>query len=82
MGEKYISMKEAAKQLNVRRQSLYHYVEVLKLERHRFPLDRQTYLDMADFEKIKKLKQEAAERGAKTSAESGATTDEPDTLAA
>jgi hypothetical protein len=62
MEEKYISMKEAAKQLKVQRPSLYHYVEVLKLEKKRFPLDRQTYLKMSDFEKIKKLRDEAAQR--------------------
>lgn len=62
MDEKYISMKEAAERLRVARPSLYHYVEVLKLEKHRFPLDRQRYLKMSDFERIKKLREEAAQR--------------------
>jgi len=62
MEEKYISMKDAAERLNVKRPSLYHYVEVLKLEKHRFPLDRQTYLKMSDFEQIRKLKEQAAQR--------------------
>lgn len=62
MDEKYISMKDAAENLGVKRPSLYHYVEVLKLEKHRFPLDRQTYLKMSDYEKIRTLKEQAAQR--------------------
>jgi hypothetical protein len=62
MDECYISMKDASELLGVKRPSLYHYVDVLKLERHRFKLDRQTYLTIADFEKIKKLKEQAAKR--------------------
>lgn len=64
MDKKYISLKDAAERLGVKRPSLYHYVEVLKLEKHKFPLDRQTYLEMADFEKIRTLKAQAAERSA------------------
>lgn len=63
MEEEYISMKDAAEQLKVKRPSLYHYVEVLELKTHRFKLDRQTYLTMSDFEQIKKLREEAAKRG-------------------
>ena len=68
MEKKYISMKDAAERLNVKRPSLYHYVEVLKLEKHRFPLDRQTYLEMSDFEKIRKLREEAAQRSGENAA--------------
>jgi predicted DNA-binding transcriptional regulator AlpA len=62
MDEKYISLKEAAERLKVTRPSLYHYIDVLKLEKKRFPLDRQTYLKMSDFEQIKTLREQAAER--------------------
>lgn len=62
MEEKYISLKEAAERLKVTRPSLYHYIEVLKLEKKRFPLDRQTYLKMSDFERIKTLREQVAER--------------------
>jgi predicted DNA-binding transcriptional regulator AlpA len=65
MEEKYISMKDAAEKLNVKRPSLYHYVEVLKLEKHRFPLDRQTYLKMSDFEQIRTLREAIARRADK-----------------
>ena len=57
--EKYITMKDAAEKLNVKRPSLYHYVDVLQIKKHRFPLDRQTYLSMSDFEQIKTLREQA-----------------------
>ncbi len=60
--ERYISMKDAADRLEVKRPSLYHYIKTLKIEKFRFPLDRQTYIKLSDFEKIRKLKNEAAER--------------------
>ena len=63
MEEKYISMKEAAERLKVRRPSLYYYIELLNIEKCYFLLDRQTYLRLSDFERIRKLKEEAAERG-------------------
>jgi len=59
---KYISMKDAAEQLGVKRPSLYHYVTVLSLKTHRFQLDRNTYLEMSDFERIKTLRNEAEQR--------------------
>lgn len=65
MKEEYISMKEAAEQLGVKRPSLYHYVEVLKLETHRFQLDRETYLSQGDFEKIQVLRDEKEHRKAR-----------------
>jgi len=60
--KKYISMKDAAERLKVKRPSLYHYVKVLELQTHRFKLDRETYLELSDFEQIKKLREEAEQR--------------------
>jgi hypothetical protein len=60
--ERYISMEEAAKRLNVTRTALYYYIRTLKLEKKRFELDKRTYLKMSDFERIKKLREEAAQR--------------------
>jgi predicted DNA-binding transcriptional regulator AlpA len=57
--EKYITMKDAAEKLNVKRPSLYHYVDVLRIKKYRFPLDRQTYLSMSDFEQIRTLREQA-----------------------
>ena len=64
MDEAYISVKDAAERLGVKRPSLYHYVKVLKLETQRFELDRQTYLKMTDFERIRTLREDAARRKA------------------
>jgi len=59
--EEFISMKNAASRLGVKRPSLYHYVEALQLETKRFKLDRQTYLKMSDFENIQALRRQAAQ---------------------
>jgi len=64
--EKYISLKEAAEKLGVARPSLYHYIDVLKLEKKRFLLDRQTYLKLSDFKRIQILKEQAARRSEPT----------------
>jgi hypothetical protein len=60
--EKYISMEEAARQLKVTRTALYYYIRTLKLEKKKFELDKRIYLKMSDFERIKKLREEAAQR--------------------
>jgi predicted DNA-binding protein YlxM (UPF0122 family) len=60
--ERYISMEEAAKQLKVTRTALYYYIRTLKLEKKKFELDKRIYLKMTDFERIKKLRVEAAQR--------------------
>ena len=60
--ERYISMEEAAKQLKVTRTALYYYIRILKLEKKKFELDKRVYLKMPDFERIKKLREEAARR--------------------
>lgn len=62
MEETYISMGKAAEQLGVKRSSIYHYVKVLKLEIQRFELDKQSYLKMADFERIRELREKATQR--------------------
>lgn len=62
MDEKYISLKDASERLKIARPTLHHYIDVLKLEKKRFPLDRQAYLKMSDFEQIKTLREQMAER--------------------
>jgi AcrR family transcriptional regulator len=58
----YITMDEAANKLGVTRATLYYYIRSLQLEKHKFPLDKRVYLSLADFEQIKLLKDQAAER--------------------
>jgi hypothetical protein len=55
-------MRDASDKLVVKRSTLYHYIHALKLETFRFPLDRQSYLRLSDFEKIRALKEQAATR--------------------
>lgn len=58
----YISLKDAAKELDVVLGTLHYYVRRLKIETHKFELDKQAYLERADFERIKSLKDGAAKR--------------------
>jgi predicted DNA-binding transcriptional regulator AlpA len=59
----YISLDEAAEVIGVTKPSLYYYVRILNIEKKKFPLDRKVYIKWEDFEKIKKLKDEAVNRG-------------------
>jgi hypothetical protein len=61
--EQYIALEDAAEQLKVTRATLYYYIRTLKLETKKFPLDRRAYLLVSDFNQIKALKEQAAERG-------------------
>lgn len=63
MPQGYISVDDAATQLKVARATLYYYMKTLKFQTQKFPLDRKAYLRMEDFEQIKSLKEQAAERG-------------------
>ena len=60
--ERYISLQDAATQLGVERPAMYYYIRTLKLEKKKFALDKQVYLKFSDFERIKKLREEAAKR--------------------
>lgn len=68
MEDQYISLDEVAEQLGVVQGTVQYYLKVLKIERHKFPLDRKAYITEADFAKIKTLKDQAGKRGAKGSA--------------
>ena len=58
----YIAIDEAAKLLGVNRSTMYYYRHHLNVEPQRFPLDKRTYITIADFERIKEARQAAAER--------------------
>jgi hypothetical protein len=62
MQEKYIPLKEAAEKLGVARGTLHYYSVKLNIERKKFPLDKHRYIALADLERIRVYKQEAAER--------------------
>ena len=62
MKERYISLKEATERLGVARGTLRYYLDHLKIEKTRFPLDKRSYMRLEDFERIKTYKQEALDR--------------------
>ena len=57
----FISIVQASKDLGVSRTSVYYYLEQLKIATQKFPLDKRTYISIADFERMKAAKQAAAE---------------------
>jgi hypothetical protein len=58
----YISMEDAAHELNVNRSTVYYYLGQLGITPRKFPLDRRAYIALADLKLIKDAKQAASER--------------------
>jgi predicted DNA-binding transcriptional regulator AlpA len=58
----YISMEDAAHELNVNRSTVYYYLEQLGITPKKFPLDRRAYIALADLKLIKDAKRAASER--------------------
>ena len=58
---KFIGLTKAGEALGVDRTTVYYYVKQLKLEMHKFPLDRKAYITVEDLERIKAAKQAAVE---------------------
>ncbi len=65
--EHYILFKEAAERLGISRGTLHYHLVHLRIERHKFPLDRHAYIKLDDFERLRRYKEEAQERQADTS---------------
>ena len=57
----YISMNDAARELNVNRSTVYYYLEQLEIKPTKFPLDRRAYIALTELELIKAAKKSAAE---------------------
>ena len=57
----FISLNEASKELGVSRSTMYYYLEQLKIQTKKFPLDRKTYITIEDFDLIKATKKAAGE---------------------
>jgi len=55
--KEYITLQEAAEQLGIKRASLYYYLDNMKIEKRRFPLNRHAYITQADFQRIKNAKE-------------------------
>jgi hypothetical protein len=55
--KEYVTLQEAAKQLGIKRASLYYYLDNMKIEKRRFPLNRHAYIKVSDFQRIKDVKE-------------------------
>lgn len=53
-----ISVEVATKELNVARNTLNSYMNVLGVPKHKFPLDRRTYITKRDYERVRELLEE------------------------
>jgi hypothetical protein len=65
MEGEFITMDEAAGLLGVKRGTLHYYLRSLKLQTHKFPLDRHAYLSVEDFKTIKTLREQSGKSGQK-----------------
>lgn len=56
--EDCLTIEEAWKNLKKTKATLYNYMNILRVQRHRFPFDRKTYITKTDFERIKQFMKE------------------------
>jgi predicted DNA-binding transcriptional regulator AlpA len=56
--EDCLTVDQATEETGVTRQTLYTYLNVLNIQRFRFPRDRHTYILKEDVERIKELLEE------------------------
>lgn len=67
-GQEYISLDAVANKLGVKKATVYYYIKRLNIKTQKFELDRHTYMQTQDFERVKQLKESARERSADTAA--------------
>ncbi len=51
--EDCITTKDALEALGVSRASFFNYMAILRVDRHKFSLDKNMYISRADFERLK-----------------------------
>lgn len=56
-GKEFLTLKEVADYVGVKRASLYYYIKGLDIKMHRFNLDRRSYISLADAKRIKEVKE-------------------------
>lgn len=54
-GKAYLDYEEAADYLGIKRATLYNYITALKIQTHKFRLDRKRYLAIADVQRIDEI---------------------------
>ena len=62
--EQYVSVGDAANRLGIDRSTLYHHLKRLNIKTEKFPFDRNAYITVVDFERIKTFKEQADQRKA------------------
>lgn len=56
--KEFLTFEEAAEYIGkIKRSSLYNYVKTLKIQTHKFPLDRRTFLAIKDVKRIKEVRE-------------------------
>lgn len=60
--EKVISLKRAAEQLGISRPALHKLLSRHKIDKVNYEMDREAYIKLADFERIKTLREQAQAR--------------------
>ena len=60
--EKLITLKKAAGQLGISRPALHKLLSRHKINKVTFEMDREAYILLADFERIRTLREQAAAR--------------------
>lgn len=53
----YKTVSEAAKEIGIKRPTMYHYIKILGIETKGFKLSREKYISAEDVEKIKEVRQ-------------------------
>lgn len=53
-----MTVDEAATSLGCSRATLYSYINVLGVQRHKFPLDRRSYVEKQEVERIREVMKE------------------------
>lgn len=56
--EDCLTTEQAWKTLGKTKATLYNYMNILRIQRHRFPFDRKTYITKADFQRIEQFMKE------------------------
>lgn len=55
--KEYLTLKEVAEYVGIKRTSLYYYIEKMSLKKHKFEFSNHTYLHIEDAKKIKEVKE-------------------------
>lgn len=56
--EDCLTIEQAADELEVSKATLYSYMNVLQVQKLRFPLDRKSYVTKSEIDRIKKFMEE------------------------